>query len=347
MRVKAVPWQELRPDLALRWIELRRRNPALVSPYFHPKFTGIIAEACANVEVAVIDDGSGEVAALLPYHRMRGNVGVPAGHYLSDYHGLICEPDFDCDPCEVLRQCRLIAWDFDHLIATQRCFAPFHQMIEPSPQIDLSNGFDAYCRQNRSLKKEQIKIRGIERNVGPLRLVLHSADPVAMQQLLIWKSQQYVRTGVQDIFTQPWVTTVVESIHRTQDQHFAGILSLLYAGDRLGAVHFGMRSGTVLHSWFSAYDRTLADYSPGIILLLRVAENAPSLGIDTIDLGKGMNEHKQRFMNSSTLLASGSVEVPSWRYLGRATRKIVKSFIIRSHLERPARAAIGIVRRVV
>src|SRR5262249_9210723 len=149
---------------------------------------------------------------------------------------------------------RLIAWDFDHLIAAQRCFAPFHCEVGVSPQINLSDGFDAYSRANHCVKREQYQIRRLERDYGPLRFVSHSADQAALQQLLTWKSQQYRTTGASDIFALSWITLVLREIHKSQDRYFAGMLSPLYAGDRLVALHFGMRSESVLHSWFSAYN---------------------------------------------------------------------------------------------
>ena len=91
-----------------------------------------------------------------------------------------------------------------------------------------------------------------------------------------------------------------------------------------------MRADSLLHSWFPAYDPALGKYSPGLILLLRMAEHAQANGIRKIDLGKGINEYKQRFMNTSCQLANGSVELPSMRWLGRTVRRKVRSTIARS-----------------
>ena len=98
----------------------------------------------------------------------------------------------------------------------------------------------------------------------------------------MWKSEQFTKTGKRDIFVQPWTTSVVQDIHATQDRHFSGQLSLLYAGKRLVAAHLGIRSGSILHSWFAAYDRQLAKYFSSLILLLKIAEHAPSIGIQTL-----------------------------------------------------------------
>lgn len=88
------------------------------------------------------------------------------------------------------------------------------------------------------------------------------------------------------------------------------MLSVLYAGDRMVAAHFGMRSATVWHYWFPAYDPAYAKYSPGVILLLKMAESAPAQGLKIIDLGCGEHSYKWRLMNGFVPTAKGSVELP-------------------------------------
>jgi CelD/BcsL family acetyltransferase involved in cellulose biosynthesis len=124
------------------------------------------------------------------------------------------------------------------------------------------------------------------------------------------------------------------------------MLSLLYAGERLVAGHFGMRGRSVWHYWFPAYDPEVAKYSPGLILLLKMAEHAPSLGVRTIDLGKGMSLYKQRLMNASVLLASGSVELPSWRSIRRQMQRNLRSLLAKSPLGEPVRNALNSLREL-
>lgn len=345
MRAKAYPWAELRPDIALKWLELQRSNPALASPYFHPKFSRIIAKVRGDVELAVIGDHNG-IAALFPFQRMPGDIGVPVGGHLSDFHGLVCASGFACDARALMKQCGLIAWDFDHLIASQDFLAPFHQETAPSPQIDLTRGFDAYYRETRSPKDDRAKIRRIERDLGPMRFVSHSTDTSALARLLMWKSQQYVRTGAPDIFADAKTRSIIAEIHESQDKHFSGMLSLLYAGDRLIAGHFGMRSDAIWHYWFPAYDAEVAAYSPGLVLLLKIAEHASTIGISTIDLGAGISDYKKRFMNASIQVASGSIELLSMRYVKRATRRHVRSMAAKMHIEGPALALVQAIRNL-
>jgi len=346
MQVSLIPGRSLDATLVSRWRELQSANPELASPFFAPEFTQAVAAARDDVEVAVIEDG-GKPVAFFPFQREGGSVGKPVGEVLSDYHGLICAPGFECDPRGLVRKCGLIAWDFDHLLGSQTCFSPFHQHLEPSPQMDLSRGYEAYAAERRAAGSEQIKkcgnlMRRIEKEIGPLRFIAHSTDPVLLQQTLAWKTRQYLEGGKRDLFALGWTRAVVERIHATQTDNLAGMLSLLYAGDRLVAGHFGMRSRAVWHYWFPAYDAALAKYSPGLILLLKMAEQAPLFVIRTIDLGKGMGLYKERLMSGAVTVASGSVELPSLLALRRGARRKLRALALSSPL---AGAAKRLLRR--
>jgi len=350
MKIVLVPGRELGPDLVRAWVKIQQANPDLASPYFHPEFTRVIAAVREDVDVAVVEDG-GRVAAFFPFRRVDGCVGAPVGDIVSDYHGLICAQDFTCDPRELIKHCRLAVWSFDHLVASQSSFKAFHHSIGQSPQLDLSKGYESYASERRAAGSEQIKkcsnlMRRIEREVGPLRLVLQSAADAPLKQTLAWKSRQYVESGNADLFAVPWVRAAVERFQAAQVEGFAGMLSLLYAGERLLAGHFGMRGRSVWHYWFPAHDPEMAKYSPGLILLLKMAQHAVLLGVRTIDLGKGMSLYKQRLMNASVPLASGSVELPSWRSIRRNTQRNLRSLLAKSPLREPVRGALNSLRQL-
>ena len=148
MKVSLIPGQELSDDLVRVWIGLQQANPDLASPYFHPEFTKVIAAVRPDVEVGVLES-DGKIVAFFPFQREHRAIGGPVGGIISDYHGLICAQNFRFSPSELLKQSRLIAWDFDHLPTSQLSFAPFQSSIEPSPQIDLSRGYDTYVQQRR------------------------------------------------------------------------------------------------------------------------------------------------------------------------------------------------------
>jgi CelD/BcsL family acetyltransferase involved in cellulose biosynthesis len=84
----------------------------------------------------------------------------------------------------------------------------------------------------------------------------------------------------------------------------------------------------------------MAKYSPGSLLLLQMAEHAQSLGLNTIDLGKGMSPYKERLMNASVPLAHGFVGLPSWVTARRKGQKWLRALVAKSPLATPARSAV-------
>jgi CelD/BcsL family acetyltransferase involved in cellulose biosynthesis len=331
-RVEVIPGEALDSALIDQWRSLQASNPELENPCFAPEFTQAVAASRDDVEIGIIEK-HGKVAAIFPFQRKAGGRGIPVGGIVSDYQGLICRPSFSCDPRELLKACRLVSWDFDRLLATQQSFKPFHKLCEPSALIDLSGGYEAYVAERRAAGTEQIKksmnlLRRLELEIGPVHFVPHSPERCALSKVLAWKSHQYRRTGWHDLFALKWGSSLVEHVQATQSESFAGMLSLLYAGENLVAGHLGMRSRSAWHYWFPAYDPQFAKYSPGLILLLKMAEHAPQIGLRTIDLGTGLTLYKRRLMNASIAVAEGSVERPSWLSFLRGARRQAKRFVL-------------------
>lgn len=347
--VRVVPGWALTPPDLTAWTAIQEANPSLASPYFRPEFTTAVASVRHDVCVAVIER-SGVPVAFFAYQRDWMDIGRPVGGPLSDYQGIIAKRDYNCDAVTLIRACGLREWKFYNLLAAQEPFRRFHQVARHSPVIDLSKGYAAYVEDRRHAGSEQIivalrKRRKIEREIGPLRFELHSTDRAMLATLMRWKSKQYQELGSVDAFGVPWVVKVVEKIHSMQGKSFAGVLSVLYAADKPIAAHFGMRSKTVWHYWFPAYDPAFAKYSPGIVLLLNMVERASSLGISTIDMGKGDERYKQSLMNRAIPIAQGGVAASRFLQAVRRLRVSVRELLRRGPLDGPAKKAGEILGR--
>lgn len=345
MKISLLKPTGITPAIRAQWTAVLYSNSSLCSPYFSPEFTQIVASARGDVEVAMVEDG-GKVIAFIPYHRRRWNVADPVGSFISDYNGAICSPDTHLEPQTILRACGLNAWDFNHMPTSQAAFAPFFWEQHRSPIIDLSAGYEVYVKERRGAGTEQIRKSGnlrrrLEREVGPLRFAAHSPDKALLQRLLQWKTTQFRQNGWRDLFSIPWVRQVADEIHSSQAPEFAGMLSALYAGEQLIAVHFGMRSATIWHYWFPAYNPTFAKYSPGVMLLLEMAKAATAMGIRAIDLGCGEHSYKERLMNGFVETASGRVEIPG--FVAFARRVMGLPSTVRATLGRTRMG--GVVRR--
>jgi CelD/BcsL family acetyltransferase involved in cellulose biosynthesis len=311
MKISVVPGRQLTSEHLALWSELQRANPALDSPYFRPEFTQAVAAVRKDVAVGILEEEN-RITGFFPFQRGGWKIGRPVGHPLSDFHGVIARPGAEWNVGELIRGCGLAAWHFDHLPADQSPFHSWHQTVEPSFYHDLSRGFEAYLEQVRrhdslEVSKLMRKIRSAERRIGPLRFEFPAADPAVFQKLVEWKTAQYRRTNFTNILGFPWVMDLLGDFLQRRDEAFAGTLSALYMGDRLVAIHLGLRSYEVLHDWIPAYDTAVSQFSPGLILYLELSRAAAAQGIRRIDRGKGMERHKKCFMTGATMMAEGLV----------------------------------------
>jgi len=315
MNVEVVPGRNLAPELVARWVDLQAADARFVSPYFRPEFTQAVAAVRDDVFVGVLSEG-GVVRGFLPFQRTGRTTGGPVGGAMSNYQGVLVEPGTTWSARKLVRGLGLTVLDFDHLICTQPELEPFHAHVEGSKVIDTAQGFEAWIEsRHRNKKRSAVQvprhIRKLECELGPVRFEPHVADDDVFHTLVRWKRAQYLRTGARGSMTFDWAVEALGHIAREQKDGFSGMLSALYAGDRLVAAHMGMRSRTVWHCWYPAYDPEHAEYRPGLVLFWKMIEYAASNAIEWIDLGKGGEQFKRSFCTRSIDVAEGSVTLPS------------------------------------
>ncbi|MFF8726891.1 GNAT family N-acetyltransferase [Streptomyces sp. NPDC015171] len=287
---------ELTDEVRGAWHRAMDESPEYANPFLAPEFAIGVDRFRGGVRVAVLREG-GQPVGFLPYERGAFGTGRAVGLGLSDCQALVHRPGVGWNARELLRACGLSSYEFDHLVREQRPFEPHVTGTFASPVIDVKPGDGTYAEWLRgaypglaktTLKKE----RRLGRDVGEVRFEFDERDPRVLRTLMRWKSAQYRRTGRMDRFARPWIVGLVDHLSGVREEHFTGVLSVLYAGDRPVAAHFGPRSSTVLAAWFTAYDPELPAYSPGLMMHLRTAEAAARHGVTLVDLGRGDKEYK-------------------------------------------------------
>jgi CelD/BcsL family acetyltransferase involved in cellulose biosynthesis len=300
-----------------------------------------VAAVRDDVEIAVLVQ-DGQTVGFFPFQRGKLNLGKPVGGKLSDYHGPIVRQSAQLDPQALLAACKLASWDFDHLVSATNAFDSYIAMRDCSPQLDLSEGFASYCARrreagNQSIHRQGQKTRKLAREVGPLDFTFDSDNEEAFELLRTWKSAQYVRTGLADVFAFPWTLALLRTLREHRGNHFSAPLGVLRAGGKVAAVCLSLRSRGVLHSWFNAYNPELHAYSPGLTLFLHMAEEASQLGIQKIDLGRGDERYKSSLATGSVQLGEGSITTPSLATWLRSSWRQTRDWVSHSPLAGTAR----------
>lgn len=343
-RIKA---REIDDNIATRWRTLQASNPALANPYFNVEYLQSVAAVRDDVFVSIIEE-AGEVIGFFPWQSKDGRVAAPVGGRLSDYQGIIGVPERRWDYDAILDASGPKIWDFDHLLASQPPASVYRKIEDVSPIMEMRDGFEAYLAERKQAGAKRIdqfrrKARKFEREVGELVVECYSDSEEAFRQVIEWKNAQCRRTGVPEFLTWGWTEGMLREIWRRRSKEFAGMLTIIRANDEIIAGHFGMRSASVCHWWFPTYNAAYGKYSPGGILLLKLAEAVAGEGISMVDLGKGDDAYKPSFANAEVPLLEGSVMRPSITAMQRRLTTETRHFLKESAATEPLR---GLYRKI-
>ncbi|MBO3748744.1 GNAT family N-acetyltransferase [Streptosporangiaceae bacterium NEAU-GS5] len=288
------------------WHAMRAAQPHLASPWLAPEFVAAVGEVRADARVAVLTD-AGRPVAFLPFEPYGFRAARPLAAWITLAQGLVHPPGFMISRSELLKGCRLDVFEFEYLVADQPWFGtglPKEAML-----LDLQDGFDAYIKffrdkSPKSYKTIVYKERKLGRDIGPVTYDYDVRDPEQFALLLRWKSDQYRRIGRADRTAEGWVAALVERLRAGSSARLQAPLSMLYAGGRPIAGHFGLVGEGVMAGWFPAYDPEFGAYSPGLIHHLRLMEAAAERGVRHIDTGTA-GDYKQTICNATLPLSEG------------------------------------------
>jgi CelD/BcsL family acetyltransferase involved in cellulose biosynthesis len=310
MKITVIPAAKLSDEHVSAWSQLQRSNANLANPFFRPEFTQAVAAERNDVEVAVWEQ-SGEPVGFLPFERGRGNVGRPVGNSINMYQGAVTRSDVDWSPQEIVRAAGLRAWRFDHWLAEQGIFTQFQYVVAESPYFDLAQGFEHY-RKSRGKSAATFvshimqKDRKAGRDLGEVRLETNVANSATLARLLEWKRDQCRVKRSSCVYELNWAIRLQERLLNSASEDFASLLFSLYIGGRLVSAFHCLRSRRRLQGCVLGYDRNLGPYAPGLVLLMRVAQTANSLGVTRIDMGSGGN-YKDKLASGCDRVAEGAV----------------------------------------
>jgi CelD/BcsL family acetyltransferase involved in cellulose biosynthesis len=266
--------------------------------------------------VAVVENGE-EIVAFFPFELAAHRVGMPIGFPMNNLQGFISS-GLPVDARQVVKQAHLRGWRFDAVPVDQHAFAPFHYAgtTEPCPVIDLTKGDLPHISTRKKAR------RALEQKFGTVSLEWNSAESAYVDQMIEWKSHKYY--GTKRLFSDPTARSIVEDLAASNGEDCRGVVSVLRAGERPAAIHFGLLGPRSLVGWFMAYDSELSRFGPGKMLWHPLAKAAEERGISQIDLGPGRESYKLGLSNGSYRVAGGAIWVSRAEAVGRnAYRRFV------------------------
>ena len=142
-----------------------------------------------------------------------------------------------------------------------------------------------------------------------------------------------------NLFAFPWTGQLLRNLMTGKPQ-LTGMLSVLWSGPDPVAISYKLRTGNIAHAWFIAYNQEFSTYSPGMIMMLKVIEQAAEKGIRRLHLGAGDQRFKQSLASGVVPVSVGMVQTPSFstalRDVWRWTRTTATSIPWLSYCKAPA-----------
>lgn len=241
---------------------------------------------------------------LEPLPRSGGNERVPRARFLRRVcHGVVPVERYEPEPGVLAAP--LVRWER---------FSTFDDFVAHTE-----------ARSKSVFKTTARKARKLEREIGPLRFERHVTDEKVLLRLFQWKSDQYRRTGLPDLFAAPTTRALFRNLLRAK----ALELAALYAGDRLVAAHAGPRYAGRFYHWVPAYDPDpeLGKYSAGNVLNHELLRQSHAARDHTFDLLLGDEPYKWRYATHVARVAplgDAPVSVRAWSRVREAVAAPVR-----------------------
>ena len=313
----------IRPDALNRedravWQSLRADIPAFASPLLGPDFAQAVGEVRRDAAVAVFRR-DGKAVGFLAHHRRPNGLARPIGSPFSDYHALIAGPDLD--GAEALRLAGLKEYRFAALIDPHGAFAAGaagkdegHSIVMAAPTnpIAAQAGVD-YLEVLRAGSPKRFKnVRRLDhkldREAGPLALRAPDRDPATFDTMLGWKREQFVRTGLHDVFAPVWTRRLMRALFERREGPFQGLMITMTAGGAARRVPFRRARRGALPP---------LDRRPGPRISAPTRRGRPSCGarskpcrasgLRVYDLAAGHDHYKTPFCSHTTPLSEGAL----------------------------------------
>ena len=304
------------------WERLSSAVPALASPFQSVHYARAVAESGMQVRVCVIYRGDA-IVGFLPYQfrsRFQALAGAaePVGGEMSDYFGLVAAPELRIAPRGLLRLARISYLYFSHLDETQ--FAYGLTGVQPRTGLRIRLGREhllqegaAESANRKYLKDTERRVRQLAKDVGEIDFSFDVQDgrSALLDSLIASKRMQYRRTNMPDALADAWKTRLLHLLSESRHTSCRGVLSVMSAGSRWVASHFGIMGNGMLQYWLPVYNPDLAKYAPGRLLIHRIIDSAPAAAIHTIDRGEGDTPSKRELANEEHRFFRGAWEAKS------------------------------------
>jgi CelD/BcsL family acetyltransferase involved in cellulose biosynthesis len=294
------------------WIGLLASG-TLRSPLFHPDFALAVGRQRGDARLLLVRDRKG-LAAVFAHHRRPDGFARPIGSVFSDLHAVPMRHGLALRMPDLLTMAGVKVFRFAALAdAAAVRFEPAHgphstlaAVVNGDPASFLAERTREHPKKFKSFRR---LARKLEAGHGPVRLKI-SREPSDLATLLDWKRSQFRASGRHDVLSPAWARSLMERLLKKDGRDVRGRLIVLEAGGHMIAAEFGPCWGGVFHPWLAAYSPDWRAWSPGHLLVMKLIEAMPELGLERYEMGPGCANYKKYFANERTPVHAGIIRAP-------------------------------------
>ena len=291
------------------WQGFQATDPSLASPYFSAAYFQAVDTVRPGVKVLRFYE-NGRPAGYWPFRKGAFGTARPVAGSMDDLHGIIAHPAarLDVQHSDVRR--RIGGYAFSAVPFAQRRHGLHGQTGDGNQVIDLSRGFETWLAE-RSAESSNFRRewRKSEKLMNTPDVVIRHdvVDLVSFDRLIALKRDAYRQSGHFDIFGLNWPRSLLLALLETGENSARGILSTLSIEGKVAAICYCMRSESVLHYWFPAYEAQFAKQKPGLALLFSLAQWASQEGLSEFHLGLGNTQYKRQMASWMMPVRAGAL----------------------------------------
>jgi CelD/BcsL family acetyltransferase involved in cellulose biosynthesis len=305
---------ELGADDKQGWYELCAGHVSYGTPLLQPCFSDITAQNRGDVRLALYRR-DGRLVGVFAYHLRPNRFARPVGVPFSDFAGPVLARDSGLTPGLILQLAGLRSYKFSGVSDPWGVFSQLGLQPDDAYQIDLTGTEPAaYLEACRSAHPKRFKnfrrqISQVERRGIKLDLTGGPPSEEDFRLLTAWKSAQFRRTGRVDLVEKPLTSKLLHAANAYVSDEVRGYMVRLTGNGELLAGHFGLRSQTRFHPWLAAFRTDFAPMSPGSMILYKIIQEMPKLGLQVYELAGGHDYYKKYFARSQQATLSGTIQI--------------------------------------
>ena len=278
------------------WTRLQSTDPSLASPYFSYAYVKAVEAVRSGIKVLRLHE-RGQIAAYWPFRKGPFGTARPVAGTMDDLHGIIAHPKAVLDLNHPGVRRSIGGYAFSAVPFSQRRHGLTGQYGSGNQVMDLRDGYaawqDARSAESSNFRREYRKAQKLLSDTSTE--VRHDVvDAASFDRLIELKRDAYARAGHFDLFNLDWPRALLLELLKSDDDHARGVLSTLSIGGETAAIAYCMKSTSVLHYWFPAYEAKFAKQKPGLALLFALAEWADEEELDELHLGLGETQYKRQ-----------------------------------------------------